>query len=170
MVFGCPDVPNQWGLLEFKTFNKNNFAKLQKIGVQEAKHEYFVQVQQYMAERGLEFTLFGAVCKDDDELHLEIVRPDRINSGLYKKRALEIITAQKAPNRCSASPAYQTCKFCDGYEICHKGGKVLKTCRSCDKVVVSDNGEWFCSHKQKVLSADEQIAACESYQLSGMFE
>ena len=169
VIYGCPEVPNEWGLLEFKTFNKNTFAKLQKVGVKESKHEHFIQCQQYMAKKGLSFTLYGAICKDDDEIHLEILRPDRISVGLYEKRALEVVTAKIAPNKCSASPLYQTCKWCDAYPICHANAEILKTCRSCENVVICDDGVWYCSHKSKVLSAEEQFTACDDYSLSGMF-
>ena len=169
MIYGCPEVPNEWGLLEFKTFNKKTFDKLEKVGVQESKHEHFVQCQQYMAKRGLSYALYGAICKDNDEMHLEILRPDRINAGLYEKRAMEVVTASTAPNRCSASPSYQTCKWCDAYDVCHNGKPVLKTCRSCAYSTACANGVWYCGPKSKELSATEQFAACELYELSGMF-
>jgi hypothetical protein len=169
MIYGCLEVPNEWGLLEFKTFNKNTFSKLTKVGVKEAKNEHYVQCQQYMAKKGLSYTLYCAVCKDDDEIHLEIIRADRINAGIYEKRAFEIITASSAPNKCSASPMYQTCKWCDAFKICHENQPVLKTCRSCTFVYLATDGIWYCEPKAKVLSADEQFAACELYELSGMF-
>lgn len=169
MIYGCPEVPNEWGLLEFKTFNSKTFLKLQKDGVQTSKNEHFVQCQQYMAKRGLTFTLYCAVCKDNDEIHLEILRPDRINAGLYEKRAETVVSAIAAPTKCSASPLYQTCKWCDAFGVCHGGEPVMKTCRSCEQVLVCDDGVWWCGHKNKILTAEEQFAACESYILSGMF-
>lgn len=169
MIYGCPEVPDTWGLLEFKTFNLKTFTKLEKVGVQNSKHEHYVQCQQYMAKRGLSYTLYGAVCKDNDKIHLEILRSDRINAGLYEARALKVVTAMTAPTRCSASPLYEACKWCDAFEVCHNGAPVLKTCRSCEHVTACDQGVWYCGPKQKALTADEQFAACEFYELSGMF-
>ena len=171
MIYGCPEVPNEWGLLEFKTFSLKTFLKLVKDGVQTSKHEHYVQCQQYMAKHNLSFCLYCAVCKDNDEIHLEIIRADRINAGLYEARANTVVSAVAAPTKCSASPLYQTCKYCDAYPVCHENQPIMKTCRSCQHVLVCDNGVWWCGHskKQKVLTAEEQFAACEDYILSSMF-
>lgn len=169
VIWGCCEIPNEWGLLEFKTWNKNTFAKLQKFGVKEAKNEHYVQCQQYMAKMGLKFTLYCAVCKDDDEIHLEIIRPDRISVGLTENRAQGIITSIAAPPKVSASPLYQTCKFCDAFDVCHGGQPIMKTCRSCEHVYPADGGKWICGHRNVELSAEQQFAACESYNLSRMF-
>jgi hypothetical protein len=64
---------------------------------------------------------------------------------------------------------YQTCKWCDAFKICHENQPVLKTCRSCAFSNACADGIWYCGTKAKVLSADEQFAACELYELSGMF-
>ena len=170
LVFGCPDVPGVWGLLEFKTSNKNTFQKLVKQGVQSAKPEHYTQCQQYMAHYGLSFALYGCVCKDDDEIHLEIILPDATNVKLGLARATVIVGATKipAPMQGASSLSFD-CKFCDAYNLCHSGVKVLKTCRSCENVVVGDEGKWICGHTEKELTATEQFAACDNYLLSRMF-
>lgn len=170
LVFGCPDFPDAWGLLEFKTSNKSSFQKLTKYGVQAAKNEHYTQCQQYMAFYKLPFALYGCVCKDDDEIHLEIVLPDKTNCAAGLAKAVTVIGANRIPNAMQgASSLSFDCKFCDAYNICHSGAKVMKTCRSCEYVVLANEGKWICGHKQIELSAEAQFAACENYNLSGMF-
>ncbi len=170
LVYGCPDFPNTWGLLEFKTSNKNGFVKLTKHGVQATKPEHYTQCQQYMKHYGLAFALYGCVCKDDDEIHLEIILPDNTNVHIAQQRAEKIIGANKmpAPMQGASSLSFD-CKFCDAYNLCHSGVKVLKTCRSCEYVQLGDEGKWICGHTRKELSATEQFSACDKYKLWGAF-
>ena len=170
MVYGCPDFPDAWGLLEFKTSNKNGFQKLTKSGVQSVKPEHYTQCQQYMAYYGLAYALYGCVCKDDDEIHLEIILPDHVNYQFGAEKAAKIISANRIPAAMQgASSLSFDCKFCDAYDLCHSGTKVMRTCRSCEHVVVGDEGKWICGHKNQELSAEEQFAACGYYILSGKF-
>lgn len=169
VIYGCCEIPGQWGLLEFKTHNKKNFTKLVKCGVKETKNEHYVQCQQYMAKYNLQFALYCAICKDDDEIHLEIIRPDSVSVSLNLNKAKSIILADKIPNKCSASPLYETCKWCDAFQVCHAGAPVMKTCRSCEHVILADEGKWFCGHSRTELSGEQQFAACDKYILSRMF-
>ena len=173
LVFGCPDMPDAWGLLEFKTSNKNTFVKIAKQGVQAVKPEHYTQCQQYMTHYCLSYALYGCVCKDDDEIHLEILLPDATNFQIGQNRATKLITTTKipAPMQGASSLAFD-CKYCDAYNLCHSGVKVMKTCRSCDHVRIGDEGKWFCGHTSKAgkeLSATEQFAACDDYLLSRAF-
>lgn len=167
---GIPDLnPGVPCLLEFKTHGEKSFLKLQKQGVQIAKPEHFVQTQTYMTKMNLDWTLYGAVNKNTDELHMEIIRRDGITGPQYIERARQIIYMRQVPERIhDASPGYFTCRYCDSLDICWEGAKPDTNCRTCHHVIPNDDGTWACmnalSHRCGAnLSKVEQLSACNHY-------
>ena len=145
IAFSLPEAPNEYSLLEFKTHGKASFNKL-KDGVLIAKPEHHMQMQIYMHYMGLKQALYMAVCKDNDELHLEMVNyvewcaMDGIN------KAKEIITAMEPPEKEFSSSSCMACKFCDYSAICWKGEEVESRCRNCEFAQpLNGDGAWRCN-------------------------
>lgn len=163
---GIPDLPaDEPFLTEFKTHNAKSFKKLREEGVLKAKWEHFVQMQQYMGAYGLKYALYCATCKDDDDIHMEIVAFDPAVYTKYYQRAETVIMSSNPPTRISANSAFYKCKFCDHADTCHNGVAPDKNCRTCQYSRPASEGKWYCDHFQVVLDKAAQQAECTKYEL-----
>jgi hypothetical protein len=173
---GVPDLP--WGvpcLLECKTHGDKSFQELKEKGVKEAKFEHYVQMQIYMRHFGVQYALYLAVNKNDDELHAEIVMYDGVTDEKYMERARQIIfEGDKAPARLrNASPGYHVCKYmCDHKDVCFSTVPVDRNCRTCGHVAFWKDGTVRCLLKEifpgtvnQPLSKQQQQAGCDSYRV-----
>lgn len=157
-----PDLAGD-GLLEFKTHNTKSFVHLVANGVRIAKPEHWAQMQIYMHKRELQFAIYGAVNKNDNDLWWEYVEYDpKIGPKLLEK-AKRIIHAKKPPERISNSPAWHACKYCDYNRICHFAEPLLKNCRTCQNSVPASDGQWFCSHWKNTIPVDFMTKGCDEY-------
>jgi hypothetical protein len=168
---GLPDLPKDTVFLtEFKTHGAKSFAKLKEMGLIGAKWEHFVQMQIYMFKMDLPFGLYCAVCKDTDELFLEIVQLDKQEALKNLTKANKIIFATKPLERISESPAWYECKYCEFDHICHRGGKVDKNCRTCKFAEAAEDGSWLCHWHNKSLNEKDQRAGCSNYFVHANFD
>lgn len=138
----------QWFCLSFKTYNKKNFADLKRCGVKENDPKYWHQEQTYMGELGFEWTLFCAVCKDDDELYFEWLPFNQIDFSTNLNKAETIINAQTPPERISNDPKTWTCRYCQFNRICHENTPIppsLRACRNCAHASPGPAGSWDCA-------------------------
>lgn len=165
-----PGVKTQL-LLEFKTHNKDSFAKLIKARVdkepspvKKIKPEHWAQMQTYMEHEDLDAALYCAVCKDNDDRYYELVRRDREAGQKYIERAHRIIYSVTAPDRVGKHPSWFECKFCSYQGICHYNEAPDKNCRSCKFSVPVENGAWHCSQFHGIIPKDFILKACPSYQ------
>jgi hypothetical protein len=165
VAVGIPDVPAGTPcLLEFKTHGDNSFKKLREKGVREAKPEHYTQMQVYMRKMGLSVALYGAVNKNDDDLHFEIIYADPGYADQYLDRARQIVTLHEAPAKIGKTAGWFECKFCDHKPVCHNGAPPAKNCRTCHMVRVDvDNGGWVCGQTGEVLSKEKQLVGCNEY-------
>lgn len=200
VVVGIPDLPGIPVLAEFKTHGEKSFDKLVANGVLSAKWEHFIQMQIYMGKNSLTWAIYGAVNKNTDAIHLELVQFDPVQYQKYLDRSAYIIDSRIAPSRLSESPAWFECKFCDQLAVCHKGATPAVTCRSCSYSTVLDDGKWGCglrrcsdcgapqfnttsgvtcenghggadsSNELLLLTTEQQRLACECYELNLAFE
>ena len=170
VIRGLPDLPDEAVLAEFKTHNDKSFAKLVSDGVMAAKWEHFVQMQIYMGKNSLRWALYGAVNKNDDMLHLELVQFDASTYQRYLDRSEMIIDAIDPPPRISTTPGFYKCKFCDHAQLCHQlpGYKIALTCRTCLYSSICNDGKWQCQQTMppESLSSEKQRVGCEKYQLN----
>lgn len=152
------------GLLEIKTHGDKSFNALQAKGVFSAKPEHYIQMQGYMADHNLPWALYFSVNKNDDTIYLEIVNSRPELAEMYLDRAKEIIVAQSPPPRISQDPTWFVCKFCDFREICHKGEKPAKNCRTCVNFSANiEDGGWFCSHWHATPPDAVTRVGCDSW-------
>jgi hypothetical protein len=159
---GIPDLPEgQAALLEFKTYNDKQFAKLKQDGVREAKPQHYTQMQILMEKMGIPVALYIAVNKNDDEFYAEIIVLNRYHAGEYLNFGESIVFAKKAPERISNTPGFWKCRFCDERPHCHKlGGTIEINCRTCIKSEALPDGNWLCNMHNITLTKEQQLKGC----------
>lgn len=176
VIRGCPDVPNEPILGEFKTHNDASFAKLQVDGVIKSKWEHFIQMQTYMGKLKLNYALYVATNKNTDAIHAEIIQFDQTQFDRYQARSAMIIDSKEPPPKINNSPGWYKCKFCDFHTICHGGALPESNCRTCEHSSVEDGGKWKCNSPTVVVSfttsfidKETQLRGCPSYLLNKAF-
>lgn len=163
VVRGCPDFPNEPILAEFKTSGYKAFAKMVKEGVQKAKPEHYVQMNQYMGYYQLPAALYCMVEKDTDKVHYELVMFDKACYEQFLDRAGRIIFSPGPPPKIAESSSWFDCKFCSKSGICHDGCPVDRNCRTCDHSRPSSENKWYCLKKGVLLDKADQLAGCPAY-------
>jgi len=152
MFWKVPDYEDFVIVLDPKSFNSKNFKQYKDKGVRVSKHEYFVQASKYAKDYGLNYAGIVGFNKDNDERHIEIWHVDYDYIKSIEDKALRIIKAKEPPQRIANNSAAFKCKWCDynkgDYRLCHEGkGDIAINCRSCKFAIATDNGKWFCEHK-----------------------
>ncbi len=163
VIGGCPDLPSEPILGEFKTHNDKSFQKLIKGGVRAVKIEHFVQMQIYMNKLNLRFALYLAVNKNDDMLYGEIIEYDNAVAEQYLERAHRIILQNTIPPRINESAGFFKCRYCDFNKICHMSFEPVVNCRTCAGSVARPDGTWYCMTFNKTLSKEAQLKGCDDY-------
>lgn len=166
VIYGCPDVPGEYVLLEAKTHKGTSFSELLKLGVKKAKPEHFAQMQTYMVKMRLRLALYLAVNKDTDDIHAELVECVPEVGNYYSARALSIITSPTPPPRLpNASPGFKACKMCSFRLSCF--GAQANTATNCRTCVHSRpdtvNGGWRCDNLRRELSEADQQQGCAQH-------
>lgn len=151
------------GNLECKTHNLKSFTELDKLAVQQAKREHYVQMQEYMHYRKLRWSLYIGVNKNDDDLYPEIVMYRPEVGQMYSDRARDIIGAIEAPKRISNDPSHYGCRFCDFKPICHFKAQPQKNCRSCAYSQPIDGKQWECKAHRSTIPADFISKGCAKW-------
>jgi len=151
---GVGKAPKKFGhnkpfLLEYKTYNDKRFNKLKAEGVKKSDPKYYVQCVGYMGYNDLDGCLFCAVNKNDDELYFEWVPFDKFAFRRVVESAEDILGAEEPPERISNNPSWWQCKFCNFYDICHKGASSIKSCRSCKFASPGPDKSWVCAKGQE---------------------
>jgi hypothetical protein len=163
---GVPDAPKTWHVLEFKTHNAKSFKQLAAKGVCEAKPEHWAQMQCYMHWCGMTRALYVAVCKDDDQLHIERIDYDRQGAERLFERARRITLSANPPDGISDDPDYFVCKLCEYRDLCHGTRAPEVTCRTCCHATPERGGEWTCSRLGAMtLSVSDQKRGCQGHRV-----
>lgn len=168
VAVGIPDLPPGTPcLLEFKTHNDKSFQKLVKEGVRGAKFEHYVQMNTYMRKMGLAVAMYGAVNKNDDDFHFEIVHLDSAVADQFTDRARQIILMRQAPAKISESPGWFACSWCDHKPVCHLGATPARNCRTCKHSDARDDGQWHCTLQgfEQVIPKELQLSGCSHYEV-----
>lgn len=153
-------------LLEFKTNGTGaGFQKLVKEGVPIAKPQHLAQMSTYGSDPAynLEFGLYQNICKNDDDLHIEIVKLDHKLGEQMRQRAGRVISAQTPLPRLSDNPTFWKCKSCDFFKQCHENAPLLKNCRSCKHATPVDGGEWACQLVEQIIPRDFVAKGCNEW-------
>jgi hypothetical protein len=169
VAVGVPDLPAGVPcLLEFKTSNTKDFNEMSERGVKDANFKHYVQMQQYMGGFGLKYALYDMVCKETDELHMEIVPFDEACYKQFQERAELLVFMPTPPKGIGSSPGFFKCKFCDHNKVCHKLSPPARNCRTCINAVPTKagGGEWSCNVSGSCIAIpmDVQYNGCPQYQ------
>lgn len=185
---------DQWVQAEFKTHNQRSFDDLAgsdfrnwfegvcgrgpKVpfsgkGVRESKPDHYFQMQTYMRKFGLAAALYGAVCKNTDDVYFELVPVDTSLADQLMERATKIVWLHDAPEKIKGGSAgWYKCKFCDHMNVCHKGAKPDMNCRTCAYSEPRPGGFWVCKnpvvshgHESVPLSRAEQLKGCSHHEV-----
>jgi hypothetical protein len=149
-------------LLEFKTHNQKSFDTLVKNGVAIAKPEHLVQMNTYMGALGLDRAYYIAENKNTSELHAERVRFDDNLFYATKVKAREVVFTPVPCDRISENPAAFACKWCGYKGICHGAEPMDKSCRTCRRVLVTDES-FTCTLHGSAIPVDFQGRGCVDY-------
>ena len=142
----------------------SNFQKLVKDGVKLYKPVHWAQQCIYGFKRGLDYSLYMSTCKNDDDLHLEVIKLDHFLGASLEKKAEMIIFAESAPAGISMSPSYYECQYCDALSVCHSNAPALVNCRSCKQAMPVEDANWYCSKWNAIIPKDAISKACEAWE------
>ena len=166
---GIAVLPERYGiaepvLLEFKTNGTGaGFNKLADDGMPIAKPEHFAQTSTYGKKYNFRYCVYLNINKNDDSLHIEVVKLNHNLGEQMIMKAEQIIMSQTAPARLSDNPTFHKCGYCHMKEVCHKGAVVEVNCRSCAFARPVENAEWFCEVHNGNIPKDFIPKACPSY-------
>lgn len=155
----------KWVMLEFKTYATGRFTKLIEKTVRINDPKYYGQIVLYLKYRSeLAWCLFLAVCKNDDNLHVEIIGRDEGRSNDLLKIADTVVNSKARPARVAESAAYWKCKSCEFVGVCHHGQAPDISCRSCIYATAIDEGKFKCDKWAATIPGEKEIrAACPAY-------
>lgn len=157
----------EWILGEFKTNSTGRaFDKLGESGMAVAKPQHFAQTSTYGSDPQYNFryVLYFNVNKNDDSLHIEMVKLNPSLGDQMRMKAETIILSQVPPPRLSDNPTYSSCTYCAAHDICHKGALPEKNCRSCKHAVPIDGGQWHCEHFNGTIPKEFIPKGCENWE------
>lgn len=162
-------LPKSYGiydkvLFEFKTNGTGaGFNKLLNEGMQMAKEQHYSQTCVYGYKRGLDWLVYLNICKNDDDIHLEVVKLDHEHGKQMEMKAERIIMSQEPPPKLSESKTFFKCKWCDMKDICHNDAPAEKNCRSCSFAEPVENAEWKCTKFEGVIPKDFIKSGCDEW-------
>lgn len=165
IVKGVPQSEHKAHDLEAKTHNKNSFSSLVKKGVQEAKPLHYSQMQAGMLYGDLTRALYVALCKDDENYHIERVKECKTEQKKIDAKIKSIVGATLRPAGISDDGGSFGCKFCDMKTVCIKEVEPIKSCRSCVYAQPVENGQWLCNSSSNILTLDDQRKTCDHYEV-----
>lgn len=164
-VLGVIEAPKTPHLLEMKTMADKYFQKLLKLGVKESNPVYYSQCQRYMGGRKLKRTLLVVTNKNDETRKYIRIKFDQNHYDKLIEKERNVILSEFIPRK-EFKQTWYLCRFCKHRYGCHHGAEILKSCRTCKFSDLGNDGEWSCSRQDdKILTVDDQRAACEVYQL-----
>lgn len=150
---------------EFKTNGTGAaFNALDLEGMPRAKPDHFAQTSVYGYKYGFTHVCYLNINKNDDSLHVGIVKLDWELGKQMEAKAEKIIMSEMPPARLSNNPTFKTCAYCDMKGVCHEGKPVEKNCRSCRFAQPIDNAEWHCHYFNGTIPKDFIRTGCDNHQ------
>lgn len=180
IIYGVPDMPNEWMLLEMKTSADKYFkllfgfcSKIKKylsskgLGIFKVWSDHYYQMQIYMHKKGLKWALYCSVNKNDDKLYFELIPYDPECIPKLEEKAREAIYSKEAPKKISNNPSSYKCVLCDHKGICQLNETPAQNCRTCEHIVMLPAGQWICRLTETLKDKKGLLNGCEQYKLNG---
>ena len=177
VIFG--GLPEQEGPVNFecKTMNVNNYDKLEKQGLKNAKPEYYDQAQCEMYGESIELgqtvtsTLFVALCKDDSRIYAEIIRYDEGRMNIILKNTNSIVFGEDMPEEYSIDPTMGPCKYCNNSVFCHVSHETKEVnCRTCIFSKPEKDSTWTCGmFPGSPIPYEVQTKGCKGHAFNPLF-
>lgn len=150
-------------LCEFKTHNAGSFKQLLEKGLVQSKPQHYAQMCSYGKAFGIQYGLYCASAKNDDDIYPFVVKLDPAYADDLTKKAEDIIFSTVPPPKISMQPEFFECKYCPHIGPCHFNEPLEKNCRSCRNALPIDNAEWFCTLYQQTIPKDFIPKGCDSW-------
>ena len=178
---GLPDLdPSIAFINEYKTHGEKSFIELAgKLpewrayvegkgpftgkGVRECKPEHYTQMQLYMRKMGLAVALYVAVCKNTDDLYMEVIYLNPEYADQYIQRGEDLVWMPKAPKKINTSAGFFKCRFCDDRPVCHLGAAPDFNCRTCQFSEPGKDATWSCNKHKMQLPKEKQLVGCPDW-------
>lgn len=156
-----PQFPERL-VFEFKTHNDKSFKNLVNKKLIVAKPRHYAQMCSYGKAFQIEYGLYYAVNKNDDEIHIEIVKLDWGMADDVHRKADRIIHSKVRPTKIAMQPTYYECKTCPFQGPCHYGELIERNCRSCENAEPIDGGQWNCA-RYGVIPKEFLAVGCQDW-------
>jgi hypothetical protein len=153
---------------EYKTNGTGKgFTDLQEKGVAVAKMQHFIQQSCYGKHFKLEYSAYFNTNKNDDDMHIEIIKLNWNMADQMEAKAERIVRSLEPPPRLSDNPTFHKCTYCVMKPVCHEGKLPEMNCRSCANAIPSGTpehpGEWLCIVHNGIIPRDFAPKGCPSY-------
>lgn len=171
VIKGVPGSEKTPHDLEIKTHSLKSFEDVKKKGVQVSKPGHYWQMQAGMLFGGFTRALYVALCKNDEDYHIERIRPDAEVQNAIQRKIIKLVEARTPPIGISDDQKAFGCRWCDMKEVCSGDKKPIRTCRSCIHAdVIPQGGRWGCGHPDgpktgQELNQDTQREGCLCYEV-----
>ncbi|CAA2409794.1 Phage Exonuclease [Xanthomonas phage Suba] len=148
---GIAILPPEWGieepvLVEFKTNGTgSSFNKLVEKGMAKAKPQHYAQTGVYGYKYNFRYCVYLNICKNDDNLHVEVVELNHTLGQQMIQKADGIIRSQTPPPKISLVADSYECSQCEFAGVCHRGEPVEINCRSCQHAEPIEGAKWRCN-------------------------
>lgn len=144
-------------LTEDKKKAQGTWWKVKSQGVKKAIPKHYAQCQLYMGlshaknpnhpdgfkyhscwglDAPLKRAFYVAMNSDTSQMSGEVIEYNAADARMLYRRALEVITADKPPERPYKSPDYPPCSWCAFKEGCHYGQPPARLCSTCKHYVI----------------------------------
>jgi hypothetical protein len=165
-AFLPPDLNvNEKLLCEFKTKKHGaDFNNIVKNGVKFEEPVHYDQMCVYGRFYDIQYAIYIVVNKNNDDMHIEIVKLDHALADRKIELAEKIIRSRQAPNRVASSKNYLACKMCDMSGVCWDNVPPEKNCRSCWKAKPIEDKQWFCEEYNSVIPNEFIKNGCDKWE------
>ena len=154
-------------LLEVKSMNKTRFNAFKKHGVEHSDPKYFQQIQMMMGLGKIKDCLFISYCKDNSQIHCEIVDFDEFAWAYVADKIDRVLEGSNL--RASDKPDRFICKWCNRRTFCWNEEddpireRIAHECRTCKHAWPLEDGGWKCNlHNKTCVDPCDDHAVLEA--------
>jgi len=148
---------------EMKTHSLKSFATLKRGQLRQTHPRHYAQCIVYAGKFDCAYALYMGVCKDNDELFIDVIPFNEVEYNEYLNKATYITTTDKPPERIAAKASDFRCKFCHAHAVCWGLQMPRVNCRNCTSVAKEPiNGKFICEMNKEL----DKSGCCEHHSFS----